>query len=147
MAEMGAGRQEGFGYNDTMYESVTRGIRIIVRPKYLDSQSKPEEGHHVWSYTITIENHGRETVTLRTRYWRITDAHGHIQEVRGAGVVGEQPTLRPGDSYSYTSGCPLRTSSGFMSGAYQMQAEDGSFFNVEIPAFSLDSPHEKHAIN
>jgi ApaG protein len=101
----------------------------------------------VWAYTVTIENHGRQTVTLRTRYWKITDATGHVQEVRGAGVVGEQPTLKPGDSYSYTSGCPLKTSSGFMVGAYQMQLATGEFINVEIPAFSLDSPHDKHAIN
>ena len=130
-----------------MYERVTRGVKVIVRPHYLDGQSKPEEGHYVWAYTITIENHGRDTVTLRTRYWRITDANGQVQEVRGAGVVGEQPTLKPGDSYSYTSGCPLKTSSGFMVGAYQMQLVTGEFINVEIPAFSLDSPHEKHAIN
>ena len=130
-----------------MYERVTRGVKVIVRPQYLDGQSKPEEGHYVWAYTITIENHGRDTVTLRTRYWRITDANGQVQEVRGAGVVGEQPTLKPGDSYSYTSGCPLKTSSGFMVGAYQMQLVTGEFINVEIPAFSLDSPHEKHAIN
>jgi ApaG protein len=130
-----------------MYERVTRGVKVIVHPKYLDGHSKPDESHFVWSYTITIENHGRDTVTLRTRYWKITDATGHVQEVRGAGVVGEQPTLKPGDSYSYTSGCPLKTSSGFMVGAYQMQLASGEFFNVEIPAFSLDSPHEKHAIN
>lgn len=130
-----------------MYESVTRGIKIIVRPKYLDGQSKPEEGHYVWAYTITIENHGQEPATLRTRYWKITDATGQVQEVRGAGVVGEQPRLAPGDSYTYTSGCPLRTSSGFMTGAYQMQLDDGGLFNVDIPTFSLDSPHEKHAIN
>jgi ApaG protein len=130
-----------------MYERITRGVKIIVRPQYLDGQSKPDENHYVWAYTITIENHGRETVTLRTRYWKITDANGHVQEVRGAGVVGEQPTLKPGDTYSYTSGCPLKTSSGFMVGAYQMQLTSGEFFNVEIPAFSLDSPHEKHAIN
>jgi ApaG protein len=130
-----------------MYERITRGVKIIVRPQYLDGQSKPDENHYVWAYTITIENHGRETVTLRTRYWKITDANGHVQEVRGAGVVGEQPTLKPGDTYSYTSGCPLKTSSGFMVGAYQMQLTSGEFLNVEIPAFSLDSPHEKHAIN
>ena len=130
-----------------MYERVTRGVKVIVRPQYLDGQSKPEEGHYVWAYTVTIENHGRDTVTLRTRYWRITDANGHVQEVRGAGVVGEQPTLKPGDSYSYTSGCPLKTSSGFMVGAYQMQLVTGEFVNIEIPAFSLDSPHEKHPIN
>ena len=130
-----------------MYERVTRGVKVIVRPQYLDGQSKPEERHYVWAYTVTIENHGREAVTLRTRYWKITDAFGVVQEVRGAGVVGEQPTLKPGDSYSYTSGCPLKTSSGFMVGAYQMQLSSGEFINVEIPAFSLDSPHEKHAIN
>jgi ApaG protein len=130
-----------------MYERITSGVKIIVRPQYLDGQSRPEEGHYVWAYTITIENHGRETVTLRTRYWKITDANGQVQEVRGAGVVGEQPTLKPGDSYSYTSGCPLKTSSGFMVGAYQMQIESGELINVDIPAFSLDSPHEKHAIN
>ena len=130
-----------------MYERITNGIKIIVRPHYLEGQSKPEEGHYVWAYTITIENHGRETVTLRTRYWKITDAHGRVQEVRGAGVVGEQPTLKPGDSYQYTSGCPLPTASGFMTGAYQMQVRGGELFNVDIPAFSLDSPHEKHSIN
>ena len=130
-----------------MYERITRGVKIIVRPQYLDGQSKPEEGHFVWAYTITIENHGRETVTLRTRYWKITDANGQVQEVRGAGVVGEQPELKPGDTYSYTSGCPLKTSSGFMVGAYQMQKADGEFINVDIPAFSLDSSHEKHPIN
>ena len=130
-----------------MYERITQNIKIIVHPQYLDGQSKPEDKHYVWAYTITIENHGRETVTLRTRYWKITDANGAVQEVRGAGVVGEQPTLRPGDSYSYTSGCPLKTSSGFMVGAYQMQRTDGALFNVEIPAFSLDSPHDRHAIN
>ena len=130
-----------------MYQRITRGIKIVVRPQYLEGQSKPEEGHFVWAYTVTIENHGRETVTLRTRYWKITDAHGRVQEVRGAGVVGEQPTLKPGDSYQYTSGCPLPTASGFMTGAYQMQMGDGEMFNVDIPAFSLDSPHEKHSIN
>jgi len=130
-----------------MYERVTRGVKVIVRPQYLDGQSRPDEGHYVWAYTVTIENHSRDTVTLRTRYWKITDAFGTVQEVRGAGVVGEQPTLKPGDSYSYTSGCPLKTSSGFMVGAYQMQLVSGEFINVEIPAFSLDSPHEKHAIN
>ena len=130
-----------------MYERVTRGVKIIVRPQYLEGQSKPEEGHFVWAYTVTIENHGRETVTLRTRYWKITDAHGLVQEVRGAGVVGEQPVLKPGDTFSYTSGCPLKTSSGFMVGAYQMQLAGGDFINVEIPPFSLDSPHDKRAIN
>ena len=130
-----------------MYERITRGIKIIVRPQFLENQSKPGEGHFVWAYTINVENHGRETVTLRTRYWKITDAHGKVHEVRGAGVVGEEPTLKPGDSFQYTSGCPLKTPSGFMVGAYQMQNQAGEMFNVDIPAFSLDSPHHKRSIN
>jgi ApaG protein len=130
-----------------MYERITRGIKVIVRPQYLEGQSKPDENHFVWAYTITVENHGRETVTLRTRYWKITDAFGKVEEVRGAGVVGEQPALKPGDSFQYTSGCPLKTASGFMAGAYQMQTAAGEMFNVEIPAFSLDSPHDKRSIN
>jgi ApaG protein len=130
-----------------MYERITRGIKVIVRPQYLEGQSKPDEDHFVWAYTITVENHGRETVTLKTRYWKITDATGKVQEVRGAGVVGETPTLKPGDSFTYTSGCPLKTPSGFMVGAYQMQNDAGELLNIEIPAFSLDSPHDRHAIN
>jgi ApaG protein len=124
-----------------MYESTTANIKIIVKPQYLEGQSRPEESHFVWAYTIRIENHGSETVTLKTRYWKITDARGRVQEVRGAGVVGEQPTLAPGQSFEYTSGAPLPTPSGFMTGAYQMQGEDGRMFNVDIPTFSLDSPH------
>jgi ApaG protein len=130
-----------------MYERITRGIKVIVRPQYIEGQSKPDEDHFVWAYTITVENHGRETVTLKTRYWKITDATGKVQEVRGAGVVGETPTLKPGDSFTYTSGCPLKTPSGFMVGAYQMQNDAGELLNIEIPAFSLDSPHDRHAIN
>lgn len=130
-----------------MYQRITRGIKVTVQPQYLEGQSKPEENQYAWSYTITVENHGRETVTLRTRYWKITDATGKVQEVRGAGVVGETPTLQPGDTFRYTSGCPLNTSSGIMVGAYQMQTEAGELFNVEIPAFSLDLPYEKPTLN
>ena len=130
-----------------MYNRTTRNIRIHVQPQFLEGQSRPDEAKFVWAYTITVENHGRETVTLKTRYWKITDATGKMQEVRGAGVVGETPTLKPGDSFTYTSGCPLKTPSGFMVGAYQMQNEAGELFNIEIPAFSLDSPHDRHAIN
>lgn len=125
-----------------MYESVTDQIRITVVPQYLEDQSKPDEDYHVWAYTIGIENHGKRVVTLKTRYWKITDANGRVQEVRGAGVVGEQPTLRPGDRFEYTSGAPLPTPSGFMVGSYQMEAADGTMIDVAIPAFSLDSPHD-----
>jgi ApaG protein len=112
-----------------------------VKPAFLEEQSQPDEGYYVWAYTITIENQSEETVTLKTRYWRITDGKGQVQEVRGAGVVGEQPTLKPGDSFEYTSGAPLPTPSGFMVGSYQMETAQGEPINVEIPAFSLDSPY------
>jgi ApaG protein len=130
-----------------MYDSTTRGIRVSVEPRYLDGQSRPEEDYFVWAYTIVIENTGAETVTLKTRYWKITDALGRVQEVRGAGVVGEQPTLEPGDRFEYTSGAPLATSSGFMVGAYQMETAQGEPFNVNIPAFSLDLPEERGMVH
>ena len=130
-----------------MYERTTRALRVIARPRYLESQSRPDDNHFVWAYTITIENHGTETVTLRSRHWQITDAMGRMREVRGAGVVGEQPTLKPGQSFEYTSGAPLPTPSGFMVGAYQMETELGEAFEIDIPAFSLDSPHTPRQIN
>jgi ApaG protein len=130
-----------------MYEAVTRAIRVRVLPQFMDDQSDPDAGHYVWAYTIDIVNEGRETVQLVSRYWHITDETGHVEEVRGAGVVGEQPTLRPGRSFNYTSGCPLRTPSGIMVGRYQMITDDGEKFEVDIPAFSLDSPHGKRIRN
>src|SRR5207247_9392322 len=99
-----SGKPRDILYTSGMYEETTRGIRLIVKPKYLESQSRPDDDHFVWAYTITIENHGPETVTLRSRYWKITDARGRVQEVKGAGVVGEQPTLKPGQAFEYTSG-------------------------------------------
>jgi ApaG protein len=125
-----------------VYHKTTRDIRITVRPIYLDDQSSPSDNHYVWAYQVTIENRGKEIVQLRSRYWRITDAKGRVQEVRGEGVVGEQPTLRPGESYEYTSGTPLSTPSGFMVGAYRMATAAGEGFEVAIPAFSLDSPYD-----
>ena len=107
-------------------------------PFYLDDQSEPDEGHYVWAYHVEIVNNGNEQVQLRTRYWRITDALGRVQEVRGPGVVGEQPVLDPGDAFEYTSGTPLPTASGIMAGIYQMELATGEQFDVEIPAFSLD---------
>jgi len=118
-----------------------------VKPKYLESQSRPDDDHFVWAYTITIENRGSETVTLRSHYWKMTDARGRVQEVKGAGVVGEQPTLKPGQAFEYTSGAPLTTPSGFMVGAYQMESEQGEHFNIAIPAFSLDAPMTPKRIN
>lgn len=130
-----------------MYSAITRSIRIIVKPLFLEDQSSPAESHYVWAYHVRIENQGGETVQLRTRYWRITDAMGVVKEVRGPGVVGEQPVLEPGDSFEYTSGTPLGTPSGIMLGTYQMETPDGEMFDVEIPAFSLDSPHQNVRLN
>lgn len=125
-----------------MYRSETRNIRITVEPAYLAEQSSPDENYYFWSYTVNIRNESDETVQLRTRYWRITDATGRVQEVRGVGVVGEQPVLKPGESFEYTSGAPLPTPSGFMVGTYRMELPSGDTFEVDIPAFSLDSPHQ-----
>ncbi|CAE7205224.1 apaG [Symbiodinium microadriaticum] len=123
-----------------LYEALTRDIRVTVIPEYLDDESEPEEDHYVWAYTVAIENHGPDTVKLLTRSWQITDAMGRSHEVKGAGVVGEQPVLGPGDRFEYTSGAPLSTPSGIMHGSYQMEGVAGDMFDVAIPAFSLDSP-------
>jgi ApaG protein len=130
-----------------MYSEITRDIRITVRPFYLEDQSSPEEMHFVWAYHVRIENQGADTVQLRNRYWRITDSLGRVQEVRGAGVVGEQPVLKPGEAFEYTSGTPLTTPSGIMVGTYQMESDKGELFDVKIPAFSLDSPHQAVRLN
>jgi ApaG protein len=130
-----------------MYEAVTRGIRVRVTPQYLEEESAPDERRYLWSYTIEISNQGDEVVQLRSRHWRITDADGRTEEVRGPGVVGQTPTLQPGTSFRYTSGCPLPTPSGIMVGSYQMTTEGGELFNVSIPAFSLDSPHARRSLN
>ena len=124
-----------------MFSETTRAITITVEPTYLDEQSSPEDGHYVWAYHIRIENEGADTVQLLNRYWRITDANGRVEEVRGPGVVGEQPVLAPGEAYEYTSGCPLPTPSGFMVGSYEMETGGGERFEVAIPMFSLDLPH------
>lgn len=125
-----------------MYTTTTRQIKVSVTPIYLDDQSDPDEHHYVWAYTVLLENLGEERIQLMNRYWHITDATGNVQEVRGAGVVGEQPHLRPGDEYRYTSGAALHTPSGIMSGKYEMVTEDGEAFWVDIPTFSLDSPDQ-----
>jgi ApaG protein len=123
-----------------MYSETTRSIQITVRPVYLEDHSSPADDHYVWAYHVRIENGGEQTVQLRNRHWKIIDNLGRLQEVRGPGVVGEQPVLKPGQSFEYTSSCPLPTSSGFMVGDYEMETDDGERFLVRIPAFSLDSP-------
>ena len=130
-----------------MYSETTRSISVTVEPFYLEDQSSPAEDHYVWAYRVRIENRGAETVQLRRRYWRITDSRGQVQEVRGPGVVGEQPVLGPGESFEYTSGTPLPTPSGIMVGTYEMETRAGESFSVQIPAFSLDSPHQAVRLN
>ncbi|WP_373086052.1 Co2+/Mg2+ efflux protein ApaG [Sneathiella sp.] len=124
------------------YNKTTENIQVSVTPIYLVDRSHPEDSFYVWAYKIRIENLGTKTVTLRNRHWQITDADGRTEIVDGEGVVGEQPVLAPGDSYDYTSGTPLPTPSGIMVGSYEMESEEGALFAVDIPAFSLDSPHE-----
>ncbi len=130
-----------------MYRQVTNEIAVSVEPIYLDGQSVPDESRYVWAYRIVIENNSANTVQLQSRYWRIVDGNGRVEEVRGPGVVGEQPILNPGDSYTYSSGCPLTTPSGTMVGRYQMRGEDGRHFEIDIPAFSLDIPGERRVLN
>ena len=129
------------------YRAVTRQIEVKVIPRFMPDRSSPENGYYFWAYTITLANLGRETVQLKTRHWRITDAQGRLQEVRGAGVVGEEPVLKPGENFEYTSGVPLPTASGFMTGSYGMITAAGEEFDIEIPAFSLDTPQRERTIN
>ncbi|MET0279058.1 MAG: Co2+/Mg2+ efflux protein ApaG [Pseudorhodoplanes sp.] len=130
-----------------MYSAVTRDIEVTVSPRFMSDRSAPEKGQFFWAYTIEISNNSGETVQLKTRYWHITDAMGRVQEVRGAGVVGEEPIIPPGESFEYTSGVPLQTPSGFMVGSYGMVTDSGEHFDIEIPAFSLDSTHASRTIN
>ena len=129
------------------YEEVTRGIRVAVEPSFLEDQSEPDEHRYLWAYRITIENGGGETVQLLSRYWRITDSRGRVREVRGSGVIGEQPKIAPGQAYEYTSGAPLETPSGFMTGTYRMQAISGESFEITIPMFALESPYEERRMH
>jgi ApaG protein len=130
-----------FAKIERMYRAVTRRIEVTVEPNFLPERSSAERSRYFWSYTIVITNTGKETVQLRTRRWLITDATGRQQEVRGEGVIGEQPVIAPGERFEYTSGVPLSTPSGFMTGSYEMQSETGERFEIQVPTFSLDSPN------
>ena len=130
-----------------MYQAVTRDIRITATPSFLADQSDPQKNQYFWSYTIEIANLGTSVVQLISRHWKITDAEGRQQEVKGAGVVGQQPVIRPGESFRYTSGCPLETPQGIMVGTYAMRTSEGEPFTVDIPAFSLDSGYVKRTLN
>jgi ApaG protein len=130
-----------------MYQAVTRSIEVTVSPRFMPERSSVEKSYFFWSYTIEISNRGNTTVQLKTRHWRITDGLGRLQEVRGAGVVGEEPVLEPGASFEYTSGVPLPTPSGFMTGTYGMVTSEGEHFDIAIPTFSLDSPETRRVLN
>jgi ApaG protein len=131
----------------TPYRAITKGIAVSVIPTYLEAQSAPDSSQYFWAYRVIIENQGQETVQLLSRHWMITNARGELTEVKGSGVVGEQPVLKPGKSYEYTSGAPLNTTSGMMGGAYQMESETGELFDTEIPTFSLDRPNQGALLN
>jgi ApaG protein len=130
-----------------MYHATTRGIDVKVKPQFVADRSSPQDAYYFWAYTIEIANNGPETVQLKTRHWRIMDAQGRVQEVKGAGVVGEEPVLAPGEAFEYTSGVPLPTPSGFMAGSYGMVSTGGERFDIEIPPFSLDSTEPPRLFN
>jgi ApaG protein len=129
------------------YEATTRDILVRVTPAYLPAQSDPGRSQFTWSYTVEIENRGKATVTLISRHWIITDAMNRVEHVKGMGVVGETPTLEPGEAFRYASGCPLTTPSGGMRGTYQMITDTGETFDIDIPEFSLHMPDATRRMN
>jgi ApaG protein len=130
-----------------VYEQVTRDITVRVTPSYMPDQSSRERGRHVWAYTVEIENRGASQIQLVSRHWIITDALNRTEEVKGPGVVGEQPELKPGEAYRYASACPLTTPSGMMRGSYHMVTPEGDAFEVAVPQFSLDLPDAQTKLN
>ena len=127
-----------------MNEAELNKIRVDVETRYIEDQSNPQQNYYVFAYTITIRNHGRQSAKLLTRHWVITDSNQKVQEVRGDGVVGEQPLLKPGEQFVYTSGTMLETAVGTMKGSYQMLADDGSHFDANIDEFVLSTPRVLH---
>jgi ApaG protein len=130
-----------------VYEAETDGVTVRVTPDFMPEQSSRANGRFVWAYTVEIENRSAREFQLISRRWVITDGLGRTETVRGQGVVGEQPSLKPGEAYRYASACPLGTPSGLMGGAYQMLSADGELFEVAIPTFSLDLPEAARALN
>ena len=135
------------GYINTMYSKTTKGVTVTVTPYFLDDQSSPQESHFVWAYQVNIKNSGNSSIKLNNRNWLIIDANGKVINVQGEGVVGEFPTIEPGESFEYTSGTPLKTNSGIMQGFYLVSQDNGEKLKIDIPAFSLDSPYNKKNIN
>jgi ApaG protein len=127
--------------------AITRGIAVSVEVTYLEANSSPGTSQYLWAYRVTIENQGREAVQLLSRHWMITNAHGEFTEVKGPGVIGKQPFLKPGESFTYMSGAHLNTPSGMMGGSYQIESDRGEQFDIEIPTFSLDCPNQDVLLN
>jgi len=130
-----------------MYEQETAGMIVRVDPQFLPQESRPADSRYVWAYTIEIENRRPDPVQLISRFWRITDENGATQEVRGEGVIGQQPVIEPGASFKYTSAAPLAAPSGVMMGAYSMQRQNGEAFDIDVPLFALDSPNNSRRAN
>ena len=130
-----------------MYERRTRDVVVRVEPDFLADQSNPSDDRFIWAYHVEIENQSTHDLQVVERFWQIADARGHVQEVRGAGVVGEKPVVRPGETFRYTSGAPLTAPSGMMLGTYRVETPDGDAFDVDIPPFTLESPHQAQALH
>ena len=135
------------GYIVLMYSKTTNGVTVTVTPYFLDDQSSPQESHFVWAYQVNIKNSGQSSIRLNHRNWLIIDANGKVMNVQGEGVVGEFPTIEPGESFEYTSGTPLKTNNGIMQGFYLMSQNNGDQIKIDIPTFSLDSPYGKKKLN
>jgi len=135
------------GYIMSMYSKTTNGVKVTVTPYFLDDQSSPQEGHFVWAYQVNITNFGNSSIKLNHRNWLIIDANGKVMNVQGDGVVGEFPVIRPGETFEYTSGTPLKTSNGIMQGFYLVSQDNGEKIKIDIPTFSLDSPYNKKNIH
>ena len=135
------------GYIEQMYSKTTNGVTVTVKPYFLDDQSSPHENHYVWAYQVNIKNSSNNTMKLNHRNWLIIDANGKILNVSGEGVVGEFPLIKPGESFEYTSGTPLKTNNGIMQGFYLVSQENGEELKIDIPTFSLDSPYNKTKLN
>lgn len=130
-----------------IYEKTTQNVTVRVEPDYLEDQSRPADDHYIWAYTVEIENNRQTQIQLVERFWQISDSRGQCQEIRGSGVMGQTPILKPGEVFRYTSGAPLYAPSGMMRGTYSLKTPNGDQFDVTIPTFLLDSPHETQSFN
>ena len=129
------------------FERTTNDISVSVTPIFMDDQSDPEKHFYLWAYQVRIENHGQDSITILDRQWHVIDALGTSQDITGTGIFKERPSLNPGDSFEYTNTIPLSTTSGFMTGKYDIEKNRGTFLEIDAPPFSLDSPYEHKVLN